>query len=479
MVRPRVDRRTALRLGAVLAAPALLAASDRVPRLRPRDVPRWTVDLPVPPRARPTGYGGARDVYRVVQRPATVQVLPERFPATPVWAYDGCFPGPTFVAERGRPVEVQQVNDLPEEVSTHLHGGVNRSADDGQPTLPVAPGASRTYRYDNDQRGATLWYHDHADMRTSRHVHRGLAGVYVVHDPAEDHLGLPSGDRDLPLVLQDRTFDVEGRMVYDDAGGVAVLGDVALVNGAAWPRLAVQPRRYRFRVLVAANSRPYVLALTGGKPFTVVEGDTGLLPRPVVVRSLPVVMAERYGLVVDFSDVPVGRSVTLLDLAASGPLRELLRFDVVRGGGSDDSRVPDRLGDRPALAARAAPVDRVWRFAHDAQGRFVINGRTYDPARVDARPRLGSVEVWEFRNVGHGFLHPVHPHLVHLQVLSRDGGPPAPYEQGWKDTVLVGESSVVRVAARFGPHPGRYVLHCHDLVHEDRSMMTTFDVVPG
>ncbi len=471
-----MDRRALLRLGlAGLAAPALLGTDSATRSLPPGAVPRFAVDLPLPRVARATRVGGV-DTYRMTQRPASVQVLPPGLPPTPLWTYDGSFPGPTIHAERGRPAAVRQRNALPEDVSTHLHGMASRPEDDGQPGLPVRPGGERVYHYPNAQPGATLWYHDHADMATSPHVYRGLAGLYLLHDPAEDRLGLPAGDQDVPLVLQDRTFDRDGRLVFDDHAHTDVLGDVALVNGAAWPRLAVQRRRYRFRVLVASNSRPYLLGLSDGRPFTVVASDGGLLPRPVRTAGLLAVMAERYDIVVDFSDLPAGRSVSLVNQLETGRLHELLRFDVGRLRGRDESRVPAELAEPPRLATATTPVDRVWHFAHGPTG-FVINGRPFDGDRVDARPRLGSTEVWELRTQGLGFFHPVHPHLVRFQVLSRDGRPPAAYERGWKDTVLVGERSVVRIAARFAPHTGRYVLHCHNLVHEDHAMMTQFEVV--
>ena len=474
-MRTELDRRTLLRLGAVgVLGPGLVGAAAAAPRLRPAEVPRFAVDLPFPTVLTPDRGGGV-DRYTMTQRSTVQQVLPPGWPATPIWGYAGQFPGPTIHAERDRPVTVRQLNRLPEPVSTHLHGSHSRPMDDGQPRPPIAPGGERTYHYENEQAGATLWYHDHADMLTSQHVYRGLAGVYLLHDPQEDRLDLPAGEYDLPLVLQDRTFAADGRMIYD-LDGEDVLGDVQLVNGAAWPRVRVEARRYRLRVLIASNSRAYVLGLSG-LPFTVVASDSGLLARPVVTRSLLAVMAERYDIVVDFSRVPVGQSVTLQNLSETGPMHDVLRFDVVRRRGPDGSRVPDQLREIYPLVGAGAPVDRVWRFAHLPDGSMVINGKPYDPNRVDARPRLGSTEVWEFRTEGLGYFHPVHLHLVRFQVLSRDGQPPEPWERGWKDTVYVGEQSVVRVAARFIPHTGIYVLHCHNLVHEDHSMMTQFEVV--
>jgi FtsP/CotA-like multicopper oxidase with cupredoxin domain len=471
-----LDRRTLLRLGALgVLGPGLLGADAPSRPLPPRTVPRFAVDLPVPPVLTPRSAPGV-DRYVLTQRATMQQVLPPPLPATPIWGYDGRFPGPTIRARRGRPVHVRQRNALPQPVTVHLHGSASRPVDDGQPGLPIAPGAERTYHYDNEQRGATLWYHDHSDMRTSLHVNRGLAGVYVLHDPQEDRLGLPGGAYDIPLVLQDRLFDTDGRMLHHVHGGTDLLGDVALVNGAAWPRMAVEARRYRFRVVVASSSRPYVLGLSG-RPFTVVGSDGGLLPRPVRTTSLLAVTGERYDVVVDFSDVPVGRSVALQNLAAPGRMGSLLRFDVVRRRSRDDSRVPAELAEIRPLVAPGAAVDRVWRFSRAADGTFVINGRPFDPDRVDARPRLGSTEVWEFRTQGVGAFHPVHPHLVSFQLLSRDGAPPGAHERGWKDTVFVGEGSVVRVAARFRPYAGRYLLHCHNLVHEDHAMMAQFEVV--
>ena len=170
-----VRRRTLLQAGAAgLAAPALLGASHRAPRLRPRQVPRFAVDLPVPPvlsgRTGPGVSGGLVDRYVMTQRRRRLQVCRPACRPRPSGPTTAVFPGSDDRRRRGRPVEVRQGNALPEEVSIHLHGtpaGPRTTA--SRPADP-ARRASGRYDYANAQRGATLWYHDHADMRTSPHV---------------------------------------------------------------------------------------------------------------------------------------------------------------------------------------------------------------------------------------------------------------------------------------------------------------------
>lgn len=107
---------------------------------------------------------------------------------------------------------------------------------------------------------------------------------------------------------------------------------------------------------------------------------------------------------------------------------------------------------------------------------WVINGASFDAQRIDARPRLDTVEVWRFTNPSM-MTHPMHIHDIMFQVLDRNGQPPAPQETGWKDTVAVNAGETVRVIARFTDFRGRYVFHCHNLEHEDRAMMGQFEVV--
>ncbi len=462
----------------------------------------FRVPLPVPPVKRPVD-----GVVEIVARVGEAEILPGL--RTTVLGYDGRFPGPTIETRSGEPVRVHHRNELPVPTVVHLHGGHTPPEHDGWPTDLVTPAGwtahaahagdvrvgARSYEYPMDQRAATLWYHDHRMDFTGPQVYRGLAGFHLIRDAEEESLGLPT--RELPLLICDRAFEADGSFRYPSLDrtlrrvpgvgpqwGEGVLGDVVLVNGAPWPVAEVDATRYRLRILNASNARRYRLALQPGGPLTQIGSDGGLLAAPVVHRALDVAPAERFDVVVDFAAYPVGSEVTLVnrlgarrtasdDAASAGgsTSADVMRFHVVRPA-RDDSRVPDRLATIEPL--HPGPVRREWRFTRGAVGGhagWTVNGLPFDPSRVDARPRLGDVETWRFVSDLH---HPVHVHLDPFQVLARGGHAPRPSDSGWKDTVDLRPAEVVDVAVRFTGHRGRYLIHCHNLEHEDMAMMAAF-----
>jgi FtsP/CotA-like multicopper oxidase with cupredoxin domain len=489
---------------------ALLASTAPLPR-------RFATALPVPPVARPVHTEAGVDHYLLTQREADVEVLPGL--RTRIWGYDGIFPGPTFRARSGRPMVVTVRNGLPVPTSTHLHGGVTPADSDGFPTDLVVPAGyraptgrqrhhgpahepgsthavSRAYHYPMAQPAATLWYHDHRMDFTGPAVWRGLAGMFVVTDEVDESLPLPHGDRDIPLLICDRSFAADGALQYPsrdpdlvvpgtrDAYMAGVFGDVILVNAAPWPRLEVAAVRYRFRLVNGSNARRYRLALEPGAAGTddepgiadrgalvQVGSDAGLLAAPVPHGALTLAPGERYDVVVDFSRYPVGSTVTLVNLLGTGPTRDVLQF-VVTGAAPDDSRIPDRLAPPSALARADAVAERDFDFRVRG-GVWTVNGDPYDPAGSLASPRLGTVELWRFTS---DFHHPVHVHLGHFQVLSRTGRSPDRQDGGWKDTVDVRPYETVEVLVRFTGFRGRYLVHCHNLEHEDMAMMANIDV---
>ena len=355
-------------------------------------------------------------------------------------------------------------------------------------------GHFKDYTYPQRQRAATLWYHDHRMDFTGPQVWRGLAGFHLIHDDEEEALPLPTGERDVPLMICDRSFDADGSFMYpsldpslQDRPGVeddymdGVLGDTILVNGAPWPVMEVSNTRYRFRILSASNARRYELALRPRKtPFVQVGSDGGLLGAPVRHRTLTVAQAERFDVIVDFSKYDVGDEITLENRMGRGRTAEVMRFRVVREE-SDGSEIPRRLSDMTefeGLTESDATRTREFRFTRvgDEGGvMWGINGEPFDPERMDARPELGSTEVWHFGAAPAS--HPVHLHLVHFKVLSRNGGKPLTRDSGWKDTVDLTSGEEARVLVRFEGYRGRYVFHCHNLEHEDMMMMANFEVV--
>jgi spore coat protein A, manganese oxidase len=278
----------------------------------------------------PVRRDAERDYYEVTMRRARARILDGK--KTTIWGFDGRFPGPTFKVRRGRPIVVRRINHLQVPTTTHLHGGKVPWRSDGHPSLPIDPGEAYDFVYPNDQEAATLWYHDHLCMETSRNNYMGLSGLYILEDDVEDELNLPRGDYDVPLVLHDRSFKRDGSFRFKDKVN-ALNGDVYLVNGRPMPYFEVANRKYRFRILNASHSRGYRLALDTGEQLTQIGSDQGLLAAPTPATTIPLWPAERVEVVVDFSAYPVGTKVVLQDQAdATDPAsaRPIMRFDVAR-----------------------------------------------------------------------------------------------------------------------------------------------------
>jgi FtsP/CotA-like multicopper oxidase with cupredoxin domain len=404
--------------------------------------------------------------------PACVQILDG--PCTNMWTYGGTYPGLTIRRPTGQRTFVTFTNTLDPaagEMTVHNHGNHSSADNDGQPeTLLIPTGGSRTYIYDgreegHNQRGKAQFYHDHRMDVTGRNVWMGLTGLYIVDDPA-DPPTLPSGAFDLPLVMADRQFDANNQIPYVfDPNGVT--GDKLLVNGVYQPYLEVGDRKYRFRILNAANHRTYFLELSNSDPFTQIGTESGLLPAPVTRTGMRIGPAERLDVVIDFTG-KLGQNLFLTDTLSG---TELLQFRVTQHV-VDDSTIPATL--RPLPDIGQPTLTRNWSFDKTAD-HWTINGLRFDSNRVDARPALGTTEKWVFTNPT-GQPHTVHIHDVAQQCVSRDGGACYPYET-MKETWYLAPRETLEVKLKFTDHTGMYMLHCHMLEHEDDGMMTQFEVV--
>ncbi len=453
-----------------------------------------------------------RKFYEIRAREARHRFHPQ-LPESVVWGFGGICPGPVIHARYGEPIVVRFRNDLPAnhagfgvpEITVHLHNAHTASESDGFAADFYRSGLFKDNHYANFYAGgdvrealSTLWYHDHRMHFTAQNVYRGLAGFYLLFneydsgdetDPSPGAFRLPSGSCDVPLMFADKALDANGQLYFDVFNTDGILGDKYTVNGKIQPYFRVARRKYRFRLLNAGPSRFYEFFLSDDQPFTLIAADGNLLPAPVQVRSVRLGVAERADIIVDFSRYRIGDRVVLENRLEQddgrGPTGKildrdeavpLLRFDVDRDA-ADPSRVPDTFYNLPPANPDTAVRTRTWRFERQ-QGAWAVNGRFFDPGRVDATPKLNTAEVWVLRNNSGGWSHPIHIHLEEFRILSRNGRPPSAAEAGRKDVVRLGPNDEVRVFLRFRDFTGRYLMHCHNTLHEDHGMMIRWDVVP-
>jgi FtsP/CotA-like multicopper oxidase with cupredoxin domain len=400
---------------------------------------------------------------------------------TPTWGVNGSYLGPTLRADRGEKVRVQVSNELSEASTLHWHGMHLSAEMDGGPHQMSEPGAIWSPSWQVRQPAATLWYHPHPHEQTAKHVYRGVAGMFIVDDPASDER-LPSsyGVDDVPVIVQDKRFDGSG---LDETGSLfssaGLLGDTVLVNGTPGPYLDVTSERVRLRLLNASNARIYNFVLSDGRAYDVIASDGGLPPAPVSRTHLTLSPGERAEIVVAMK--PRERIVL-----RSAPLVESSN----RFGGTDDSldvlqlRAATTLRPSPELPAVLGKVpqlqadDVVKTRDFDLAGTG-INGRDMDMGRIDRTVTVDTTERWRVRNTD-GSPHNFHIHDVQFQLALLDGEAPPPELAGWKDTILLPPGREAEVLVRFADYTDAdtpYMYHCHLLRHEDQGMMGQFVVV--
>jgi FtsP/CotA-like multicopper oxidase with cupredoxin domain len=450
--------------------------------------------------------------FRLTQKLGQASLVPGLI--TTVAGYNGIFPGPTIKVQQGTRAEVRIANKLPAvnpingavfSTVTHLHGSASLPQYDGYANDKTYPGQCKTYKYPNWQQARTLWYHDHNHRDTAQNVFSGIAAQYHLSDPYE-RAQLPQGEYDVPLIVSDMSFNADGSPAFDDSQHVGFMGDTVLVNGMPWPNMKVKPRVYRFRVLAAGISRSWRFTLSTGDPMYIVGTDAGMTPVVSAVQSWRHGVAERYEVLIDFRKYKVGQKVQLnnmsnknnVDFANTG---KVLQFDVVADSGAKDTYVIPKtldLGPQPFANRGAIEVNKLTPSMATARrslrverkhGLWTVNGETWDDVektdfqRVFGNPQPYDVEIWELTNQSGGWFHPLHIHLIDGQIISRNTTPDGkahPWERGGKDVFYLGENETVEVLMQFttgdGNVGGRYMTHCHNLVHEDNDMMVQFGV---
>ena len=383
----------------------------------------------------------------------------------PGFAYNGKVPGPTIEANVGDTIEVRLTNSLPQATTIHWHGVRVPAEMDGTEAVqpPVDPGETFEYRFVVPDAG-TYWYHSHTNE--TEQLERGLYGALIVRDSSE-----PALDAERTLLFDDLKIGPDGDLApfgdeHEHHAGRE--GDVRLVNGRQEPELEMPGGTVeRWRVIDAANTRFVRLSL-GGRPFTIIGTDGGLLPRPVSATEVLVTPGERVDLAVGPFEEGERIEIEALpyDRGKSETARE--RFATLRVGAAIESsaHVPETLRQiDPLVDERAEPNRTIDLKALMHAGHH----QRVDPVRV------GELQVWELVNET-GQDHPFHIHGFFFQVLQQDGEPSPVL--AWKDTVNVPRKSQTRIAWLPDDRPGEWMYHCHILEHHAMGMMAHFSVIP-
>jgi suppressor of ftsI/bilirubin oxidase len=470
---------------------------------------------------------------------ASLPLLPER--TSPYLLYQAehagqAYQNPILRIESGARLSISLDNALAEPTIIHWHGLHAPAAMDGHPSTAIAPGGRFDYDFTVRDRGGTYWYHTHAHELTAKQAYSGLASFFLVDDDDQHRLAqaldLKLGVTDLPLLIQDKQFDAQGKLAYRPNPHEAMmgwLGDIVLSNLTPNAVLTVTPRTYRLRLLNGSNARIYRLAFIHGDKalaFSVIGTDGGLIERPETAAEAFLAPGERLDLLFDAGQVPPGSDVWLKSLAfdpmenegaagampgmggmggkdhdmsqitagmgtsrlALGAAFNVLKLSVMAG-----ERVVARL---PATLSQVKPIrsegaaERKIELSMQMM-RFLINGRSFRMDEIAFDVKRGAAEVWSISNPAQGMPHPMHLHGFSFQVLERLNSPPqwsaaarfgkgrVVTDLGWKDTALVWPGETLRIAIDFAhdfPGDQTYVFHCHNLEHADAGMMINFRV---
>jgi blue copper oxidase len=467
-------------------------------RLAQSESVHFTRQLPIPPLIDAAKQGGAVRLKVTSGRHAFIKGKPARS-----YGYSGPVLGPAIRLRRGDEVEMTVENALDVDTTVHWHGLLVPGNVDGGPHQIIKSNSTWRPRLRIEQPASTAWFHPHLHHDTARQVYMGLAGLIIVDDGSDAGLGLPRtyGIDDLPIILQDRSFDNDGSLLYDLEPNPLTIqyglrGTTIIANGVVRPVAKVPGGLIRLRILNAANAQNFDLRFSDRREFQVIASDAGYLSTPVALKQLRISPAERFEILVDFAN----RKPVMLE---TGPDTAMGIFGAVSQDNAADF-VPIMRFEPAAMAAKvkeiplrlvepaaACPERAVRRREFLLDSRICggqrptemgmlpgmcINGKTHDMARIDAETELGTMEVW--RIVSRGMAHPFHLHGASFRILSLGGKPPPSHLAGWKDVVLVEDEAELLVAFN---HPASrehpFMYHCHILEHEDAGMMGQYACV--
>lgn len=387
---------------------------------------------------------------------------------TKTLGYNGTFLGPVVKVRKGQNVHIKTINQLSEETSFHWHGLKIPSDSDGGPHQPIAANGTADINFTVNQEAATLWFHPHPEGKTAKQVYEGLAGLIYVEDENSDKLDIPKeyGINDIPVIVQDRTFDKDNQLNYEqDYQSDGIQGDTLLVNGTINPYINIKSEKIRLRLLNGSNARNYNFTLDDHSSFYQIASDGGFLEEPVKMNSLSLTPGERAEIIVDASQYKKGDQIKLMNdgtTVLSMNVTEKIKEDIM---------LPQKLNTIAQDDVSDLPVQKI--TLSGMHMMVSINGKQFDMERIDLEKKQGEKEIWEVYNAPDmmgGMIHPFHIHGVQFKILSRNGDAPPKNEQGWKDTVKLNPDETVRLEVEFQEN-GIFMYHCHILEHEENGMM--------
>jgi blue copper oxidase len=446
--------------------------------------------------------------------PSATQVLPGAL--TNGWSYSatavtghsgmitpvaGSYLGPILSFWKGQNVSIHFHNHIGQPSIVHWHGMDVSASMDGYPTATTPDNTTYNYSFPILNRAGTYWYHPHSNMTTREEAYAGLAGYFIVHDAEEQALDLPTGAYDLPVCIQDASFDSNNQRTYG-ANVNGFFGNRILVDGFPDLVYPTATRIYRLRLLNGSVSRIYKLAFSDGTPMVVIGSDGGLLEAPRTYPYVILAPGERTEVWADFSHKTVGSQIVLQSQAfatvgGQGVPLNVMTFNINRTE-AETRTLPATLSTIPhyqlsdAVNASNPKVYALSSVLMGGQLMFTINGDMFTPGVVAANEiaTCNTLEVITLTNTsGLAIIpHPMHFHGRQFQILDRTVGATGLtnwntvkdglIDAGWKDTFLIMPQETVRLLVRHSSYPGMYVYHCHNLQHEDMDMMRNFRLDP-
>jgi len=406
------------------------------------------------------------------------------------WAYTygGSTPGPTMRARPGDLLRIRVVNQIDNPTNLHTHGlHVSPEGNSDNVFVSIDPGAEFLYEIQlpSDHRGGTYWYHPHRHGFVAGQVSGGMAGMIIVEDDSDNDPVLAAATERV-MVLSDPRIGSDSSVIsvsrMDRMGGRQ--GDVVTINGVAQPVIeATTGTLERWRLVNASSSRYYRLVMDGA-PLVLIGTDGGLMGAPVTIESLLMAPGERAELLVPVSTAgPITLRSQHYDrggpgMGGGGSSADIDIVSINATGPESEAVVPSSLAGAAIPPVPQTNGTRALELSMGGGGMggggmsFKIDGRTFDPDRIDNRLTLGDTEEWTVTNVSE-MDHPFHIHIWQFHVI--DASDKSLISPGLKDTVNVPAGGWVKFVLDIVNYPGKAVYHCHILDHEDQGMMGVFE----